>query len=117
MIEAHWYRCEGSVWCELNKVDLEHELMKCSGVYIIWAGKSDRAFLRIGNGTINKELKKHKGDLALQAFEHLGLFVTWAEVSSFKRKAVHVYLAEQLNPKFDDNRPNGKGTEIELPEW
>ncbi len=115
-MELEWYLCSGQVWCELFKVDLTHPYIKSvSGVYIIWAGKSDRNILKVGHGDIQRELTNSINDMAIKAFTSHGVYVSWADVSMFKRKNVVAYLIEKLKPKFNADPPKSSALEVELP--
>lgn len=115
-MELEWYLCTGQVWCELFKVDLTHPYLKgASGVYIIWAGKTDRNILKVGQGDIQKELTNCIRDIAITAFTSHGVYVSWAEVSMFKRKNVLAYLIEKLKPKFIGDNPKASPLEVDLP--
>lgn len=112
-----WCKCEPGVWCNLNKVDADHKNLKSvHGVYILWHGDVERTILLIGYGNIREEIVKNKNDIAVQAFSHLGVNISWAEVSSFKKKSVLAFLYNKLKPKIiTDDPPKGSGTEVNLP--
>lgn len=114
---ADWYRCHGHVWCELFKVDLNHKyLRESSGVFVIWTGSDDNpSVLKVGCGPIPKRLSEIKKELAIQAFKHLGLFVSWTEMSSIKQKGVELYLINELTPKMQDEVPKAIPVKINLP--
>jgi hypothetical protein len=116
-MEVEWYKCQGNIWCELNKVDIYHKFLDgLSGIYIIWyGGKEDRTVLRIGLGNIRQELESNKNDIAIQAFSKYNLQVSWAEVPLLKKKNILVWLNQKLNPKFKDNLPSAKPVETNLP--
>ncbi len=117
-MEVLWYKCQGDVWCELNKVDLTTKEMKSlTGVYVIWSGKSasNRLVLRVGSGNIVEELARHKRDLAMMAFFHLGVYVTWAEIPALKRRNVQFYLTTALRPKFEDKVPDLNPVQVNTP--
>ena len=111
-----WYKCKGNVWCELFKLDLSHKYLSgLTGVYIIWSGTGEKSCLRVGYGDIQKELLKHSKDIAMNAFSHLGVYVTWAEVSAFKRKGVVSFLHQSLDPKFVEEEPKSSPVAVDLP--
>ncbi|MBM2813410.1 MAG: hypothetical protein HW421_172 [Ignavibacteria bacterium] len=116
-MEVDWYKCKGDVWCELDKIDLEHKYLKgLEGVYIIWSQpEGKRNILKVSFGSIRTELKRDKEDLSLMAFSNYGIFVTWADVSSFKRKGVASYLIDQLKPKFVEKNVQASHIDVNLP--
>ena len=114
-MEIDWYKCKGDIWCDLNRLDLDHEYLSgLKGVYIIWCGTGDKSVVKIGKGLIPEELRSSREDLAVQAFAKLGLFVSWAEVGAVKRDSVEAYLSIELKPKI--SKPIRKtGTKVNLP--
>ena len=110
-----WYKCQGDIWCELNKIDTNHKnLEDVEGVYIIWEGKNG-SVLRVGFGLMKREIMRNKSDIAIQAFSHLGLFITWAEISENSQKGVYSYIVKTLKPKFIDIEPKLLVTRVNLP--
>ena len=116
-MQLDWHKCEGNVWCELNKVDLDHQYLKgLEGIFIIWAGKSPKTVLYAGSGNISDELKKLKKDIAIQAFAPHGLYATWTEVPGSRQDAVLSYIHTQLNPKMSSRKDFGGPTrKVNLP--
>ena len=116
MIELEWTKCKGGIWCELNKLDLDHKLLQgLHGVYVLWSGRGDRSILRVGSGKIADELKKNMRELAVIAFFSHGVFVSWAETPLLKTKSIQSYLAMRLNPKIDDGQSNATPIDCNLP--
>lgn len=115
-MELEWIKCVGGDWCQLNLLDLSHSnIRKVEGVYVLWHGKEERVILRVGSGRIVPLLFENIEDIAIQAFEKYGLYVTWAPVPIFKRKGVEIFLAETLLPKIKDEVPKGKPVKVNLP--
>lgn len=113
---ANWYKCTGGVWCDLFKLDLTHEYLQgAEGVFVIWTGIKDRKVLRVGSGSITKQLLSIRRDLAIQAFQHLGVFVTWTELSSLKRSGVELFLINELKPTIVIDTPKGIAIKMQLP--
>lgn len=115
-IQVKWIKCLGEVWCPLSTVNLGHEhFNNLEGVYIIWHGGSAAATVRVGSGTIRDRLTAHRNDPQIQAFAHLGLFVTWAIVQQNYREGVEAFLASTLNPKIGQRFPNVVPIGVNLP--
>jgi hypothetical protein len=120
MIEVDWHKCLGGVWCNLYRVDADHKNLKgFVGLYIIWSGKfeNERNILAVGYGDVRKAIVQYKEDIAIKAFEHLGVFVTWADIPGNKRKNIHNFLIKKLSPKFTTKLEKGGEVEINLPIW
>ena len=115
-MELDWYKCKGDVWCELGKVDLDHKYLNgLDGVYVIWSGTTARNILRVGYGKIQNELTLLRKDLSLKAFNHLGLYVTWAELSGLRTKGVVSFLHEVLQPKLSSFDAKAVKVKVNLP--
>lgn len=113
---ADWYKCTGGIWCDLFKLDLSDEYVKeINGVFIVWSGKTERSILVIGEGNISLELKKLKSNLAIKAFAHHGVQVTWCELSSMKRAGTAAYLSNLLSPKMRSANTGSIPIKINLP--
>ncbi|MGE5479738.1 MAG: hypothetical protein ACM3U1_04830 [Chloroflexota bacterium] len=112
-----WFKCKGQVWCDLFKLDLEHEYLQgFSGIYVLWVGDApSRRVLRVGSGNIQKELQAVKKELAMQAFKHLGIRVSWAEISNIKRPGVELYFVQALNPAIITELPRAIPVKENLP--
>ena len=117
MYELDWFFCNGDVWCDLNRVDLSHKYIKSlQGVYLIWYEKPELTIVAVGYGKIAIELQDKIDDLAVQAFQKYDLKVSWAEVSSRKRKDIYAYLVDRFNPKIVlESVQKGKPVECETP--
>jgi hypothetical protein len=116
-MEVEWLKCNDDVWCNLHKVNVNHEFIKdCEGVYIIWSGKDEeRVVLKVGSGNIKQGIVQSRSNLAIKAFEHLGVYVTWAEVSSIRRTGVELYLLDQLEPRIIEDVPKAIPAKVNLP--
>ncbi len=117
MYLLEWNKCKGDIWCELFKLDLEHEyIVGVQGIYILWHGEAgDITPLKVGYGEINIELHAEREDLAIQAFSHLGVKVSWAEVLGMKRKGVYAWIKNKLDPKINTQLQAGSPIECNLP--
>jgi len=112
-----WNKCKGGIWCELFKLNIDHEYFAAlEGVFILWYEKKGEILtLNVGSGNIVRELKKLKTDLAVKAFAEHGLYVTWAEIASTQQNGVLVYLSRNLMPKFQSPLPKALPIKIPLP--
>lgn len=115
-MKIDWYKCEGDIWCDLEKVDAANKLFnQLDGVYVIWIGSLNRTVLRIGHGNIRSQISANKNDLAVRAFSHLGVYITWCKVSENNQKGIHAYLSKTMFPKIMDNVPKVNQIEVNLP--
>jgi hypothetical protein len=115
-LTLQWNRCEGGGWCPLVHLNLAHPHFDgMEGVYVIWHGGPQPAYVRVGQGAIRERLAAHRLDPAVQAYAHLGLSVTWAQVPARYRGGVERYLAERLHPKVGDRFPFDPPIAVNLP--
>lgn len=114
---ADWFKCKGSVWCDLFKIDLNHPtLTQMYGVFIIWSGEDNtRKVLRVGEGKISNVLNNARKDIVIQAFMHHGVKVTFTPVPESQGKSVEVYLYKTLAPSINGGVPTGIPIKINLP--
>lgn len=117
MFELDWFFCNGEIWCDLNRVDLDHKLIRSvQGIYMIWYEKPEKTIVTVGYGKIAAELQSNIDDLAVQAFKKYDLKVSWAEASKGNCKKAYAYFVAKYNPKIvDDNIQKGKPMESESP--
>ena len=105
-MQLNWIKCQGSVWCKLNSVNLDHEhFNNMRGVYIIWHGGTDPKVVYVGQGNIKERLEKHQSDSRIQGYDNLDLYVTWAAVLEEHRDGVESYLANTWNPIVGVDHP------------
>jgi len=115
-MQLHWMKCQGDVWCKLSTVNLEHQHFNdMEGVYIIWHGGENAATVKVGHGNIRSRLYAHRQDASIQAYNDLGLFVTWARVPLQFRDGVETFLGTRLKPKVGDRFPNVPPVEVNFP--
>lgn len=115
-MQLNWIKCQGDVWCKLDTVNLGHSHFEnMHGVYIIWHGGNPAHTVRIGKGYIRDRLQSHRNDPEVQAYAHLGLYVTWASVPGQFQEGVEVYLGKRLTPKVGERFPQAIPTEVNLP--
>ncbi len=109
-------KCTEDKWCLLNSVDLQNSHFEnLEGVYIIWHGGIQPQTVRVGQGIIRDRLSAHRKDTQVQAYSHLGLFVTWAPVEKSYRDGVEAFLTKWLDPKVGEVFPGQKAIEVNLP--
>lgn len=116
-MEIDWFKCRGGIWCELNKLDVDHKYVKSIyGVYVLWYEVQKTEIVKVGHGKMRDELLKERKELAIQAFAKYKVKVTWAEVSKSKAEQVHAYLEDVLKPTISaDNLDKTKKIEVDLP--
>lgn len=115
-MNVNWVKCEGDNWCGLDSVNLSHEHFDgMEGVYIIWHGGDNPTTVRVGQGNIADRLYDHRDDPDVQAYSHLGLYVTWASVPSQHHDGVELYLANSLLPLVGEHFPEADPIEVNLP--
>ena len=114
-MEVYWCKCKGNLWCELNKLDVDHSNLKgLTGVYVIWYEMQENIVVKIGFGKIQPELKSNLDDLAIQAFAKYKPKVTWCEVPKSKQPKIAAFLQSKLKPKIDTENITEKTKEIEV---
>lgn len=139
---VYWQECSRSNpflrWCELNsdllndprlKINLGRNLygfdtsIGVTGVYIIWAGVSNRTILKVGSGIIKDRFRAHLNDPEVQAYKYKGLYATWASILFVdkpldKQRGVERFLGWLLNPKLGERFPaNVEMVVVNPPEW
>ena len=115
-MELKWIKCQGEVWCPLTTVNLSHSHFdNLTGVYIIWHGGSNPATVKVGKGIIRERFTAHRTDPQIQAFSSLGLFATWASISSIYQDGIEFFLATRLKPKVGERFPDTIPIEVNLP--
>jgi hypothetical protein len=115
-MKAKWLRCKGNVWCDLYKLDLKNEYVKTiEGVFVVWTGDIPKKVLRVGTGNISRELFKIKNEFTIRAFQHLGVKVSWAQISPMSRNGALVYLYRELLPSMQPEVPKGVPMTINFP--
>ena len=109
-----WIKCQGDVWCSLEKVNLS--TVTTAGVYIIWHGGNPPNVVRVGQGKISDRLAIHRIDPDILAYKQFGeLFVTWASVPAAQQDGVERYLADQSTPLVGDVFPDAAPIPVNLP--
>lgn len=117
-MDLEWHKCKGNIWCDLNKIDENHPYLSgFSGIFVVWSGRmeTDRSVLIVGYGDIKKEIIKYRNDLAIKAFNHLGVFITWADVPFLKRKSIINQLIFELKPKMNEKVDKAPNLKLNLP--
>ena len=115
-MQMNWIKCQGNVWCNLHTVDLNHShFNNLEGVYIIWHGGSNPKTVYVGQGNIRERLTQHRSNAQIQLYSGLGLFVTWASVSSLHRDGVERFLADNLHPLVGHVYPTAMPIQVIIP--
>ena len=111
-----WNECEGGVWCPLNSVNLgHHHFNNLIGVYVIFHSLHNPRTVRVGQGSIKDRIEAHRTDPEVQAYNNLGLYVTWASVQTSDLDGVEVFLAQYLKPLVGEKFPNVPPIPVNLP--
>lgn len=140
---VHWqkrtdYLFSGQ-WCQLNpellndprlefRLETRFGVLRTDivGVYIIWAGVSNRTILKVGSGIIKNRLGEHFRDPKVQAYKYSGLYATWARISPFfkpdgrlndRERGIEKFLGILLNPKLTQRLPDVDPIWVNLPVW
>lgn len=110
-LTLNWIKCQNDVWCDLKKVNLDHEHFEdLIGVYIIW---SNASVIRLGSGVIKERIYDHRSDFKITAYPNLK--VTWAAVDQNKIEGVEKFLSESLNPLIGERFPDSDPISVNLP--
>ena len=114
---VNWIKCEGQQWCDFLKLNLDHShFNSLGGVYIIWHGGQNASVVRVGQGeSIRDRLKTHRQDPEVRKYAHLGLFATWAQVTTANRDGIERFLAEKWKPKVGSKFPAVPAIEVNSP--
>lgn len=112
----NWIKCDGQQWCNFLALNLAHpHFNNLEGVYLIWHGGTNSWVVRVGQGNIRDRLNAHRQDTEILKYKDLGLYVTWAEVSSMQRDGIERYLGEKWNPKVGTKFPDASPIQVNSP--
>jgi hypothetical protein len=117
-LQVAWGKCMGGNWCGLNTVDLSHDALNVSGVYVIWHATTEQAeaaVVYVGQGAVRDRLADHRDDLRIQAYANRGLYVTWAAVAADKRDGVEAYLSLNYAPLVGERHPAATPISVNSP--
>ena len=115
-MEVEWNRCARNRWCELNTVDLSHELFAEGGVYLVWNRGDHPAVLQAGCGNIRDKLTALKNSPEYQPYKEGDVRFAWAIVrEEDKRAGAAAYLAEKLKPLLGGSFPGVVTIPVNLP--
>ena len=111
-----WFKCDGDNWCSFARLNLDHELVKVGGVYVIWHSGPTPATVYVGqSGNISERLGAHRNDKNIIVHYPLGLFVTWARVDAKFRDGIERYLIDALRPIGNDRGPSATPISVGSP--
>jgi len=100
-INLMWVKRTATSWCRL--LDLNLDLIRTYGVYVIWDGGAPSRVVRVGHGHIASEFKACLDDPRVTAFLRAGpLYVTWAAADVFAAPRIHRYLEDRMHPLVAD---------------
>ena len=92
-----WVKQSPTKWCRL--LELDFDLIRTYGVYVIWDGGGPSRVVRVGHGHIGAEFKACVADPRVMACLRDGpLFATWAAADAFAAPRIHRYLEDELRP-------------------
>lgn len=92
-----WVKQSATKWCRL--LELDFDLIRTYGVYVIWDGGAPSRVVRVGHGHIGAEFKACVADPRVMACLRDGpLFATWAAADAFAAPRIHQYLEDALRP-------------------
>ena len=115
-MNVHWTKCEGGIWCKLHEVNLNHHYFNnLIGVYVIFHSLHNPRTVRVGQGSIKDRIEAHRTDPEVQAYNYLGLYVTWAHIPANSLDGVEAFLAQHLRPLVGQNFPNALPVQVNLP--
>lgn len=115
-----WFKCKEVGWCELLRVDTEHEFVKESiGVYVCWTGSeldNSSKILRVGKGFIKDVIEELRLNDSILAFESKGVYFTWARCATYNLDRVEVFLHNHFKPVLDNpDLPKARPKKVNLP--
>jgi len=109
-----WVKCQGDVWCSLERVDLSG--VNTTGVYIIWHGGPKPRVVYVGQGNVADRLRTHRNDQSILRHRQNGdLYVTLAAVASNEMDGVERYLFDHWTPLEGVARPNVRPIAVNSP--
>jgi hypothetical protein len=116
MMRVEWVKCQGDEWCPLNTVDLNDPYFdNLEGIYVIWYGSEDGAWVRVGQGNIRERLLAHRYNPEIQRYADRGLRVTWAALAPQYHDGVEAYLTRSLSPLVGTRSPSATPIEVNRP--
>lgn len=105
MQNVSWVKLTTGDWPKLHTVNLPND--SAVGIYTIWHGGNPSKVVYVGQGIIAKRLASHRTDRRIQAYNGLGLYVTWASVAhQASRDGYERFLADKWNPLIGDAHPD-----------
>lgn len=114
-----WFKCKKVGWCDLFKVDIEHELVsEIEGIYICWTGSGmddSLSVIKVGEGYIHDIIIDLRSDLEIKAFRNKGVFITWCEIPSYKSSGILKYLEKELKPLFTSEKIAAIPRKVNIP--
>jgi hypothetical protein len=112
-LRLSWARSSDNEWWRLLHLDLAH--VHAIGVYVIWHPGNSWPWIKIGQGYIADCLDEQRNDWAISQYQHLGLYVTWADVSVDHVNGVEAYLGATCCPLVGNRFPDAKPIPVNLP--
>jgi type II secretory ATPase GspE/PulE/Tfp pilus assembly ATPase PilB-like protein len=115
-LNVYWNRAQDDSWAEFFAVDLDDPHFDgLEGVFVVWQGGSQPAAIKVGSGSLSRELKALRADPAMALFRGKPLFVAWAKVEKVVRDGVTRYLFETLKPRAATAVGSAAAISVNLP--
>lgn len=107
-VTLNWGMCVGNVWCDFNRVNLNHEIFNSAyGIYIIW---SNAITVKIGTGNIKAGILSDRNNPNIISLPDLK--VTWSNARNEHLDGIKRFLTEKLKPGIQE--PGGVDEPIEV---
>lgn len=108
-----WAQPRDNEWWRLLDVDLGR--VRAIGVYVIWHLGNPWRWIKVGQGHVAERLEARRDDWVIAQYKHLGLCVTWADVSVDQVNGVEAYLGATCHPLVADLFPDEAPIPVNLP--
>ena len=118
--QVQWFKCKAVGWCDLFRINLDHSTLKeIEAVYICWTGSvadESRKYLTVGQGLIKETIRELRQETGIKAFQHQGVFITWAEVPHYRLNSIEVFCYNELKPLLpSEDLPKASSKKVNLP--
>lgn len=116
----NWFKCKQVGFCELFKVDIEHDFIKeTEGVYIVWTGTiidDSLKVISIGQGYIYDEIVALRKTPGVIEYAGMEMFISWAETKPFRFDGIEAWLNSVHKPAVPKPKiPSAIKRKVNLP--